>query len=460
MAVALIATCSFSALAQPSIPKVALVIANSNYDEKNWTRLNNPVNDARLINDKLKQLGFMLLPAAVNLNRSSLLERLSDFRNAVKDLPDGSVALIYYSGHGLQVDGENFLIPIGALQPSRADSLNAADRERWLSEEYVPASALLKSFSDARMERRNVANVLILDACRSNPWETRTRSSGKAKGLADLPNFANTLVAFAAAPGTIADDGGAGNSPYASVLATVLASSHLPLELLFNRVTSGVLDLTDGRQRPDYRVGLSGVFCLSECTQNDASFRPQLVVPPSSPQDVNHCELCPQMINLSLMGKKISVSKSQITVGLWKACVSDINCPDNNESADDNNPVTKVSFKDTEAFVKWLNSKTGKRFRLITSEEWDAIVRLLPNTEVSFSKRLRAASTYPPNLFKEGYIGQVVEWTSTCGTAGGCANHIARGSMHSDSSTKLSDVYEFSNQSKGSSLGFRVVLQP
>ncbi len=450
-------------MAQDAPVKLALVIANSAYEDSNWPTLKNPVNDARLLNGALTKAGFRVMTPAVNLRREQLLLAVEAFRSEVAKLPDNSIALVYYSGHGLQIDGTNYLVPVGAPSPLAFESLSGTARETALSRDYVSLNTLLNLFGAARRTQKNVANLLILDACRVNPLDGRTRSAGKSKGLADIPNVANNLIAFAAAPGTVAYDGDSANSPYATALAAELGQKALPLELLFNRVTTRTLELTDGLQRPDYRVGLSGFFCLERCTDGAslALAPPRATAPagrPSAPK-ANACPFCPDVLPVQVGNTTLAFAKAPVTLAQWRACVEELGCPELGKTDDSGNlPVTQVSWAAANQYIEWLSRRTGQSWRLPTSDEWAAAFEPVRDTTRTSGRRLMPVPAGQAGASGIGYFGQVLEWTASCGDASEpCAVRVARGATFDDDFSDLLSRQVFPADGVGKALGFRIV---
>jgi len=230
-------------LIQPSAPapagerRVALVIGNSAYKT---SPLRNPVNDARAISKALAATGFKV----------TMIEdaTLTAMRRAVRAFGDelmaGGVGLFYYAGHGMQVRGRNFLIPVNA------------DIER---EDEVEDGALDANFILAKMDSaKNALNLIILDACRNNPF-TRSFRSG-AQGLAQMDAPSGTLVAFATAPGSVASDGDGENGLYTKHLLANITRAGLPIEQVFKEVRRGVGRDTGDRQIPWESSSLKGDF--------------------------------------------------------------------------------------------------------------------------------------------------------------------------------------------------------
>ncbi len=223
--------------------KVALVIGNEAY--KHTTRLKNPKNDARAMSAMLKRLGFEVV-FGTDLNKRSLEETVRKF---VTKLRRADVSLFFYAGHGLQVSGRNYLIPIDA----------AVKDETALDFELVKVSVI----SNYMGGNGNVG-VILLDACRDNPLTRSmaanlgTRSSQVGRGLARIPSIGGgLLVGFATAPGDVAADGTGKNSPFTTALLKHLPTPGLEIQRLMTRVKAEVASMTNNHQRPWHNSDLT-----------------------------------------------------------------------------------------------------------------------------------------------------------------------------------------------------------
>ncbi len=218
--------------------RVALVIGNAAYT---IGRLNNPVLDARAMAESLRTLGFEVL-AHENLTYRDMRRAVAEFGERVTA---GGVGLFYYSGHGVQVGGKNFLVPVDA------DIKN----ERYVAAETVDADSVLLQLQEAKTR----VNVVILDACRDNPFAARFRSL--ARGLAFMEVPAGTYVAYATAPGSVAEDGEPGqHGIYTSELLKALREPGLRIEDVFMRVRVAVQARTQQRQSPWDASSMTGEF--------------------------------------------------------------------------------------------------------------------------------------------------------------------------------------------------------
>jgi hypothetical protein len=212
--------------------RVALVVGNSAY--RNVPRLENPANDARLMAEALRALGFTLVggSAQVDLDKA-------DFDNAVQtfgnQLSGADVGLFYYAGHGVQVRGANYLVPISANPTKEAD----------VDFQMLDANLVLRQMESAGTK----LNIIILDACRNNPFGGRGLRATNS-GLAQMQATEGTLISFATQPGNVAQDGTNAHSPYTEALAQTIRRSGLDIFQTFNEVGLAVKRTTGGLQQP------------------------------------------------------------------------------------------------------------------------------------------------------------------------------------------------------------------
>ena len=215
----------------------ALVIGNANYDT---SPLRNPINDARAIAQVLETLNFQVT-LLENASQRDMKKAIDRFGQA---LQEGGTGLFYYSGHGVQVGGRNYLVPVGASIVSEPD----------VEYEAVDAGRIL-----AKMEAaRNEMNLVILDACRNNPFASQFRTANQ--GLATLNAPAGTFISYATAPGSVASDGEGQNGLYTGELVQHMSTPGLKLEEVFKRVRSGVQAKSNGAQIPWDASSLTGDF--------------------------------------------------------------------------------------------------------------------------------------------------------------------------------------------------------
>jgi Caspase domain len=224
--------CLLSASSASAEKRVALVVGNSAY--QNVTRLENPSNDARLIAETLSGLGFSLIggSAQLDLDKSALD---TDVQNFGREIQGADVALFYYAGHGLQVNGSNYLVPVGANPTREAD----------VDFQMVDINLVLRQMQSSGTR----LNLVILDACRNNPFSARGLRSADG-GLAQMRAPEGTLISYATQPGSVAQDGSDGHSPYTKALATTIKQAGLDVFQTFNQVGLAVKRQTGGSQQP------------------------------------------------------------------------------------------------------------------------------------------------------------------------------------------------------------------
>ena len=219
--------------------RIALVIGNGAYPVY-VGELPNPTNDARLMAKTLRDLDFDVIEV-LDGGEKDMKRAIRDFGKKLNDAGRDGVGLFYYAGHGLQVKGTNYLIPIDAEIETEGD----VD----LSAITVDSVLGMMEFSQVRL------SFIVLDACRNNPFARGFRSV--TRGLARMDAPQGSLVAYATAPGDVAADGEGENSPYTSALAQGLKSS-LPVEQMFREVRNSVMEQTDKRQTPWESSSLTG----------------------------------------------------------------------------------------------------------------------------------------------------------------------------------------------------------
>ena len=219
--------------------RTALIIGNSHYKVG---VLKNPLHDAQDIADALRQQGF-----AVTLKLDGTQEQMeSAISEFGRKLYQGGVGLFYYAGHGVQVDGENYLVPVEARIESESDV-------RYKS---VNVGQILGKMGEAR----NGLNIVILDACRDNPFSRGFRSSSRGLAVVSSATAKGTLIAYATSPGKVASDGDTRNGLYTKHLLKNIQTPGLPVEQVFKRVLQGVEQETNGKQSPWTSSSFSGDF--------------------------------------------------------------------------------------------------------------------------------------------------------------------------------------------------------
>lgn len=391
--------------------RLALVIGNDYAGESG--RLENPVNDADDMRQALAWLGFEVMGD----NRL----RLEDMTRLVRQFGDrlrpGMVGLFYFAGHGMQINGQNYLIPMQS----------GIERE-----DEVPFRALAVDQVLAKMSHNQTGlNLLMLDACRDNPFARAFR--GNTNGLARMNAPAGTLIAYAAKPGTRSKDGSGRNGLYTGVLLKYLPIPGLPIEQMLKKVGAEVRQRS-GDSQQTWMEGLldsgdGGDFCFAGCGgASTPPYRPVTpltgptpvptqVKPAPAPRPIpqrepvapavapsakpvmtpaSACDLCPEMVRLPggsfLMGSpadepdrvsehelqhRVTVSafaigRYEVTQAEWRAVMGD---NPSKFAGCDRCPVENVSKDDAQQYIKKLNARTGRRYRLPTEEEWEYACR-------------------------------------------------------------------------------------
>jgi tetratricopeptide (TPR) repeat protein len=218
-------------------PRFALVIGNGSYK---FSPLKNPLTDAKDMAQALASFGFEVI-CKTDLDQNEMKQAIRAFGERIRQ---GGTGLFYYAGHAVQVDGRNYLIPVGA----------EISHEHEVEYEAVDVGFLLSQMQEAR----NQLNIVILDACRNNPFSRKFRSTNG--GLASINAPSGTLIAYATAPGSVASDGDGRNGLYTQELLKAIRQPALKIEDVFKRVRSGVQGLTSGMQVPWESSSLVGDF--------------------------------------------------------------------------------------------------------------------------------------------------------------------------------------------------------
>lgn len=211
-----------------------MVIGNSNYQFT--TKLSNPVNDAQDVSAMLKSLGFSVY-GGLDLDRDSFMAELARFG---RDVQDSDIALFYYAGHGLQIDGENYLVPANAQIKFKEE-----------------IDLFLVSLKDVmqQMDRGSSAKLVILDACRDNPFASQMTQFGRSavslgQGLGRVRTEKGTFIAFATEPDAVASDGAGRNSPFTSALLHHMSTRSISVSEMMIRVRNEVIASTHDKQTP------------------------------------------------------------------------------------------------------------------------------------------------------------------------------------------------------------------
>src|SRR4249919_4360242 len=240
-----LAAAAFLLVSEPAFAekRVALVLGNSAY--QNVAPLANPVNDSGKIASTLKEAGFDVVDSRRDLSAADTRRALRDFADRSRD---ADIAVVYYAGHGIEVDGGNYLIPVDAR----------LERDTDVYDEALSLDRILIAIEPAKKLRS-----VILDACRDNPFTRRMKrtvaSRAIGQGLAKVePSSPNMLIAYSAKAGSTAADGDGKNSPFTVALANHIATPGLDVRRAFGFVRDEVLKTTGNKQEPFVYGSLGG----------------------------------------------------------------------------------------------------------------------------------------------------------------------------------------------------------
>jgi len=266
----------------PVHKKQALLVGISNYEY--LPKLVHPAKDAEALTKALKKRGFKV-NLCIDTGLVELEDEILKFMDEIKS-KDCEVALVYFSGHGIQVNGENFLIP--------AD-MRILDDERKIIRNTYALNDIFRDLESAL----NKVNIIILDACRENPFEKLSKSSSKKGGLAGIASApTGTFIAYATSPGEIAYDGDPSDKHgiFTGEILRVLEIEGLTLEEFFKEVRAGVIQITNGKQKPWDLSSLTGTFYFNSPSSSISSINPKYI-----PQDKEVIDLREKVF--SIMGK-------------------------------------------------------------------------------------------------------------------------------------------------------------
>jgi formylglycine-generating enzyme required for sulfatase activity len=441
------------AFAQPKENRVALVMGNSAYKS---SPLKNPTNDAKDMAAKLKGMGFTVVERN-NLTVKQIGSTLREFRSK---LTPGSVALVYYAGHGLQIKGENYFPTVDA---------------EIAGEEDVPNQSIaMRQIMDVLEDAKTRLNLVFLDACRNNPYQRSFRSS--SDGLSKVNAPSGTLISFATRPGSVAADGTGRNGLYTGALLEAMDSRGDQIEQVLKRVVTRVKAGSKNQQEPWMEGSIDGEFCFGNCLAtvaltavsddralwdsvkdsrnvndlkaylnkfpqglfaevaanrikfSELSAAPQVISavsnhPSTSPVNTKpgstfkDCDDCPEMVVIPagtfLMGSKadlfaafkptpdeqpqrsvsvpsFAIGKFEVTQEQWFSVMGTTPSFLKGRYL----PVEQVSWNDAQDFIKKLNQKTGKQYKLPSEAEWEYAARGGSPTAFSFGDRANELGRY------------------------------------------------------------------
>ncbi len=408
---ALLLACWLAAAHGQPAPKLAVVIGNADYST---SPLDNPVNDANDLTRQLSGIGFKV-DTVRNGGRAAMLAAVQ--RHAAQLTPQ-TLSVFYYAGHGMQLGGRNFLVPVD-LKLNRAEDILT---------QGVSIDEVIAIIAKAKPRYQ----VLILDACRDNPF-----GDGKLPGLAPLDAPANTLIAFATAPGKTAEDGRGKNGLYTGHLLRHMGGSDKRVEEVFKLVRVGVLEDSVGRQLPWENTALTGELGLAAfpnpvaggtagnspvpgwvATANDRELRNYLtqnsdaqlrqpitarlvqlraqapILKEALALSEQPCPGCPRVTAVDLPAnpaqglprQTLWVGTDLTTAADWQRCAAAKACaplpdaPRAHRAEAAWTPAGGVSWKETQRYLAWVNQQAAAsaarwRFRLPTQDEWQRIYR-------------------------------------------------------------------------------------
>lgn len=231
-----------NALPQENVSKLALVIGNSSYA---IYPLETPLHDVRDISGILSELGFNVI-LKENASRREMTEAIDSFS---QELKHHDIGLFFFAGHGVQINGQNYLIPVDASVDSLAD----------VEFESVNARRLMSKMEEAGKK----LNIIILDACRNNPFRSLSRGV-KYHGLASMNAPPGTIIAYSTSPGAVAFDGEGRNSPYSQALKTCLPQKGVSIEHMFKNTRRLVSTITKNKQTPWESTSLQQDFMFNQ----------------------------------------------------------------------------------------------------------------------------------------------------------------------------------------------------
>lgn len=268
---ALLSASGFPAVANSQDNRVALVIGNAAYDRT--TPLKNPLNDARAIADRLAELNFDV-SLALDTTSGQMRKALDDFKPKASG---ADIALVFFAGHGIEMGGENYLIPVNAHMDTEAQAQLEAIALDEVEQAVQDASGLA---------------IIILDACRNNPFvQTMIRLNANrsvSRGLAPVKlSRSGAIVGFSASAGRVAQDGAGRHSPYAAALLQVLQEPGVEIGLLFRRVAGLVIEATGGQQEPTIQAKLTAQEYYLYPSETGVAPKGVVVQPDLTPEPVH-----------------------------------------------------------------------------------------------------------------------------------------------------------------------------
>ena len=422
-------------LVSPALPqqagRVALVIGNNNYPDAS-TPLPSTIRDARALAEELRRSEFDV-DLKENVGKADMQRAIDAFTGKIRN---GTTTLFYFSGYGIQVGRQSYLLPVNAQVWTEAD----------VRRDGVSVDALL-----ADMHRKGAkVKIIVLDAAQRNPFERRFRPSAEGLAAPDAPE--GTLALYSVAPGKVIAESTSANSPFVSELIKELRYPNRTAEEVFNLARIGVSRATNNEQVPWVASSLTDEFYFGTPraaaaapapapTPAPAPPAPAVSPPPSaapapapvSPPAVQpapqttatapaatapaiepgrtsfkpgdtfrDCTDCPELVVLPAgsfdmgstseyenpihrvtLAKPFAIGRHEVTLSEWDKCVDEGGCkyrPDDRGWGRGERPAVNLSWLDAKAFASWLSQKTGKAYRLPSEAEWEYAARAGTNT--------------------------------------------------------------------------------
>ena len=415
--------------------KVALVIGNAGYAD-GLVPLPNSRNDADDIAAELTRLEFEVI-RLVDLDLANMIAAVEAFEAR---LDPGGIAVFYFSGHGMQYQQRNYLVPVAAPMRTLED----------VGRHAMPIDRVMQAITATPRE----FNLVLLDACNDTGLE------GELGGLARMDSPANTLIAFAAGVGQLASAGWDRNSVFTGELLKHMRTPQITVQEMLGRTREKVTEVSKFAPVPQVPVNFDALT-------NQAFF---LTLDWLNPFEIfKDCDACPDMLVVPAgrylrgsktgnrnerpvtqvtIAKDFAIALHEVTFDDWDRCVRDGICkhrPDDNGWGRGDNPVINVSWDHTRQYLNWLSRKAGQRYRLPSEAEWEYAARAGSSQGTGHGNwstgRPAAVGRHTPNAWGlHDMQGNVFEWVEDCmtsyrkapddGSAWGnavCGNMVVRG---------------------------------
>ncbi len=396
--------------------RVALVIGNNNYTS--FSKLKNPINDAKAIKYILENKGFSVLYQE-NISKRQFKKSIKQFSNK---LSKGGVGLFFYAGHGIQVEGQNYLIPANAKIEEKDD----------VEYEAISLNYITKKMKNAH----NRLNIIILDACRNDPF-----SRGGNGGLAPVQNARGMFVAYATEAGGTAKDGKEKNGVFTKALINYI-DKPLSIEEVFKKTREEVFKSTHGIQYPGVYNQIIGDFYFTLPASNKIKYstiesinkekiivkkksKKRLIDPIFQKKNIHTSYIVPSMVLMKkgsytrgddknigdkdeqpihkvTIGYDFYIGKYEVTFQEYDKFVIDSKrkMPKSRKWGRDKQPVINVSWSDAVAYSNWLSKKTGDIYRLPSEAEWEYVAKKdlnINKSNISKYAWYKANSSSKPN---------------------------------------------------------------